>query len=258
MTFPEMFAELSRWHDQIHKILSGSDLIRAIEARIHEESHPSKLRILNIFLAREHIAQGNQAAADTIRYNDPLEQVHRWHHEWREANPEADIIPVLRNQLRDETEPNKRVALYQLLADAYGKKGDYASAAVVRADESNERPNEPMPLILLASQKFFNEGRPEEAMPIIDRAIEIALREGTYRRLALGMKARIALHLEDYPTVEGVIRQIMNLRFGPGNVDIDRERDFFDGLPPDRIDPEVARQYDEYCRITAKPPESKG
>src|ERR1051325_7956519 len=29
MTFPEIFAELSRWHDQIRQTLSGSDLIRA-------------------------------------------------------------------------------------------------------------------------------------------------------------------------------------------------------------------------------------
>src|ERR1051326_1917883 len=257
MTFPEIFAELSRWHDQIRQTLSGSDLIRAIETRIQQESHPSGLRILNIFLAREHIAQGNQAAADTIRYNDPLEQVHRWHLEWREANSEADVIPILQSKLRGETEPNGRVALYHLLAEAYSDKGDYASAAEVRIREANERPNEPMPLISLASQKFFEEERPEEAICIVDQAIEVALREGTYRRLALGMKARIALHLKDYHAVEDVLRQIMNLKFGRGNVDIGRERDFFNGLPPGSIDPEVARRYDEYSRAGEKPLEPR-
>jgi tetratricopeptide (TPR) repeat protein len=257
MTFPEIFAELSSWHDQIRQAQSGSDLIRAIEARIQQESHPSRLRILNIFLAREHIAQGNEAAADIIRYNDPLEQVHRWHVEWREANSEADIIPILQTKLRDETEPNRRVALHHLLAEAYSDKGDYASAAEVRIRESNERPNEPMPLISLASQKFFEEERPEEAMRIIDQAIEVALREGTYRRLAFGMKARIALHLKNYPAVEDAIRQIMDLKFGRGNVDIGRERDFFDGLPPGSIDLEVARRYDEYSRARGKPLERK-
>jgi len=54
----------------------------------------------------------------------------------------------------------------------------------------------------------------------------------------------------DYPTmatVEGVLKEIMQLKNDPEVRDIGRERDFFDRLPPDSIDPDVARQYNEYC-----------
>src|SRR5262245_51084564 len=189
MTFPETFAELERWHNDLRQMLSARDLIRSLEVAIERESNPERLRILNIFLARQHLAQGNEAAADAIRYNDPLEKVHRWHAEWRNANPGADIIPILEGNLCHETDPIKRGELYHLLAEGYRDKRDYASAAKIRIRECNERPNEPMPLILLASQKFFDEGQPQEAMRIIQRAVEVALQEGTYRRLALGMKA---------------------------------------------------------------------
>ena len=85
-------------------------------------------------------------------------------------------------------------------------------------------------------------------MRIIDKAIEVAMRAGVYRRHALAYKARIASRLQDYRALEAALRDIMSLRFTPGNFDIGRERDFFDDLPPGSIDPEVARQYDEYCR----------
>ena len=39
--------------------------------------------------------------------------------------------------------------------------------------------------------------------------------------------------------------------------DIGRERDFFDRLPPDSIDPEVARQYNEYCLAVGLQPREK-
>ena len=84
-------------------------------------------------------------------------------------------------------------------------------------------------------------------MPIIERALEIAYRTGTLRRYTLGQKARIALDLKRYDIVEDVLKEIMQLKNDPEIPDIGRERDFFDRLPPDSIDPEVARQYNEYC-----------
>src|SRR5215813_928413 len=171
MTLPESFAELETWYDDLRRKHSGPNLIRALESRIEHESDEDRLRILNIFLAREHIAQGNQAAADSIRRSDPLTQVYHWHEEWREANPESDIIPILKSRLRHESHPTKRLALHDLLADAYRDKGDFASATAVCLDHHSERPTAPMPLISLAQQKFFEEEQPLEAMRIIERAV---------------------------------------------------------------------------------------
>lgn len=247
MTFPETYDELDRWCADMRRTFVGPDLIRVFETRIDNEIDPVRLRILNIFLAREHIAQGNVPAADAIRNNDPFEEVHRWHEQWCDANPQADIIPILENAIRSESQQMKRIALRQILAEAHRRRQDYASAAAVYLDDFNERPNAPMPLISLASQKFFEEKQPDQAVRIIDQAIEVALGAGAFRRLALGMKARISLHLRNYHAVENVLKQIMDLRFTRGNFDVQPERDFLDALPPGSIDPDIERRYDEYC-----------
>ena len=103
---------------------------------------------------------------------------------------------------------------------------------------------EPMPLIILAGQRLNEEDRTEEAMRIINQAIDVARRSGTFWRLAFGVKARIALRLHDYQVVQDVLRQIMELKFTRGNVDIGAERDFLDQLPPGSVDPLIAQEYD--------------
>jgi len=109
-------------------------------------------------------------------------------------------------------------------------------------------PENPQPLILLATQKLQWEEQPEAAMPVIERAVEVALRVGMWRRHALGEKARVALALDRPAIVEDVLRQLMGLTFTRGNADCGVERDFLDRLPPGSIDADVARAYDEYCR----------
>jgi hypothetical protein len=96
-------------------------------------------------------------------------------------------------------------------------------------------------------QKLLHENLPEDATRFADRAVAVAMRTGVFRREALGMKARIGLELSDYGMVESALREIMQLTFTPGNLDIGAERDFFDRLPPGSIDPEVAKAYHEYC-----------
>src|SRR5262249_30838363 len=109
-------------------------------------------------------------------------------------------------------------------------------------------PNDPLPMITLADQKLYHEERPQAAMPFIERALEAARRSGDFQRQALGTKARIALALERYDVVEGVLKDIMSLKISPDCIDVGREVDFLRRVPPGSIDPEVARQYDEYWR----------
>jgi hypothetical protein len=80
----------------------------------------------------------------------------------------------------------------------------------------------------------------------------VAMRAGVFRRHALATKARIALALNAHAVVEDVLRRIMALTFTRGNIDIGVERDILDRLPPDSIDPQVARAYDDYCRARGK------
>jgi uncharacterized protein DUF6968/uncharacterized protein DUF3658 len=247
MGYPESFNELARWWDTLRLTSDGDAVIRAIEDRIGQESGERR-RILHRFLYQEYRAQGREDAARAIRGLDVLEPLHRWYEQWRREGRDADIIPALEERIHHEVDAERVDALRFLLASEHRRRGNYAAAEAVQLADIAAHPDEPMPLIILAEQKLFYEENPQAARPIIDRAIEVAMRAGTFRRHALADKARIALALNDFAAVEEVLRRIMALTFTRGNADIGVERDFFDRLPPGSIDPQVARAYEEYCR----------
>jgi hypothetical protein len=246
--YSESFNEIDDWCHELRRTHVGADLVRALEKRIDTEPDPERLQILNWFLAGEYEAQGNEAAVEAIRRRDPSEEIHRWHQEWQQRQPDTDIIPVLEDRIRRETHPSRLHVLRYFLANAHRDRGNYAASQAVFLADFEANPAKPMPLIFLAGQKLYYEEQPETAMPVIDRAVEVALRSGTFRRHALGVKARIALELNRHYVVEDVLRQIMALAFTRGNPDVGAERDILDRLPPGSIDPDVARAYDEYCR----------
>jgi hypothetical protein len=219
-----------------------------MEKRIEDESDPHRLEILNWFLANEHMAQGNEAAADAVRRRNRTDEIYRWHEEWRQNEPEIDIIPAIEERVQTETHPLRLHALRYLLAEEHREHGDYAGAEAAFLADFDANPDDPMPLILLASQKLDDQNQPEAAMRVIDRAVEVALRAGMWRRQALGLKARTALALGRHAVVEDALRRIVQLTFTRGNLDAGAERDFFDALPPGSIDGDVARTYDAYCR----------
>jgi hypothetical protein len=198
-------------------------------------------------------AQGNQAKAQEIYRRDPHYQIDHWHHDLVLANRGRKITPMIEKRMEEESEFWRLKHLRQLLAMEHTSEGNFAAAEAIRRQEFDEDPDDPTPLIHLAEQKLYYEDQAEVAMSIIDRAIEAAYRSGLFRRQALGVKARIALQLERYDVVEGVLRDIMELKFTRKNCDIGRERDILDRLPPGSIDGEVARQYDEYCAKKTPP-----
>jgi hypothetical protein len=247
MGYPETFNELDQWREELRRSLSGAEIIKAIEEWIAQEEDSDRLLILDRFLLQEHIALGNHAAVEAINARDPELQIHRWHDRWREEHIDTDIVAAFEEKIRGETHPVRLRTLRWLLAQEHQIRGNYLAAEALLLAEAEARPDSPRPLISLAMQKLYQEGRPEDAMHFADRAVEVAMRAGMYRRDALGMKARIALELSDHATVEGVLREIMQLVFTRGNADRGAERDFFDQLPPGSIDPDVARAYHEYC-----------
>jgi hypothetical protein len=177
----------------------------------------------------------------------PCDDIIRWHQEWRQ-NPPADIVPVLEEKMRRETHPSRLHTLRYLLAEAHCSRGNYAASEATYLADFAANADNPQPLIFLSIQKLYDEEQPEAALPIIDRAVEVALRVGMWRRHALGEKARIALALDRPDIVEEVLRQLLSLTFTPGNADCGVERDFLDRLPPGSIDAAVAQAYEDHCR----------
>jgi hypothetical protein len=252
MGYPESYNELEQWRDELRRSRSGAEIIRAIEGRIAGEGDPERGDILNRLLLQEHLAQGNSAAAEEIRARDPSRQIYRWHEGLRESDNEIEIIAAIKERIRTESHPVSLHALRLLLAREHRERGDYIAAEAIYLADAEAGCDPWRSLICLASQKLFEEELPIEAVPIIDRAVAAAMAAGVFRREALGMKARIAVALRDYAVVENVLRQIMALTLTRGHADIGVERDFFDCLPLNSINPEIARAYDEYCRARAR------
>jgi tetratricopeptide (TPR) repeat protein len=248
MDYQEVLDELFRWRDGLHRTRHGIDVIRAIEERINVESGKAKLEPLYFMLAQEHEAQGNYAAAEAIRLQDPVNEVYRWYEDVERTSVGIEAIHVLQERIDSEPDAAKRRELKFILAQEYKQEEDYAACEAIYLQLFETKLDDPVPLTKLAEQKLYFERQPEAAMRIIDKAIEVAYVSGNFRRNALGVKARIALEMEDFEIVEGVLIRIMQLGFEYGNIDVGFRRDFLDRLPPGSIDPEVARQYDEYYR----------
>jgi tetratricopeptide (TPR) repeat protein len=246
----DLINEVIAWHNELRLTHPGVATTHAIERRIETEPDAVRRSYLNIVLADEYEAQGNSAKAREIREQDPHYEISHWHHALVLDNRGRKITGMIANRIERESDPLRIRHLRSLLALEHANEGDYAAAEAIRLQELKDDPDDPMPLISLAGQKLYYEDQPELAMTIIDRAIEAAYRSGTFRRHALAVKARIALRLLRYDLVEEVLMDIMELRFKPGNFDIGRERDILDRLPPGRIDGDIARRYDEYCRAT--------
>lgn len=173
--------------------------------------------------------------------------------DWYESLPrknhsDGSMIDVLEKRILLETDAEALQTLRFLLAGEYAAHGRNEDAESLCWTLHRECPDDPMPLISLASKTLYCRNRPQEAMPIIDQAIDIANRSQTFRRFALGAKARIALELHDYSIVEDVLKQLMKLKLARGNIDCGIERDFFDRLPRGVIDENVAREYDKFSQ----------
>jgi len=252
MSYAQYFDDVERWRDGLRRERSGPEVIREIENRIERESDSLLIQILHRLLADEHDAQGNREAADTVRRAEPDQEILRWRDDWREQHAESDFVRALEDRIQQESRPLALQALRDLLAREHRKRGNYAASAAVYLADSEAGPDRPQPLLCLAEQKFYDENEPGVAIRIIDRALAAALRSGIFRRKAFGLKARIALRLQSYATVDDVLRHIMRLTFTRGNLDEEVERDFLDRAPPGCLDAEVAGAYDAYCRARGK------
>jgi tetratricopeptide (TPR) repeat protein len=237
-----------RWRDVLRTSCTGAGVIRAIEARMEAESDPEKKQVLKFVLAQEHETQGNKAAAEAIYREDPRHEIGRWSDNLRRTRGHRAVIKAIEERIRKNPDAPEVRDLYWILAGEHRFCGDYGASEAILLRMFDDDPNDPLPLVSLAGQKLYWEEQPEAAMPVIDRAIEVAYRSGDFRRHALATKARIALALKQYGVVEDVMRKILQLTISPDCVDIGRERDILTRLPPGSIDPEVAHQYDEYCR----------
>jgi hypothetical protein len=250
---------ISWCHDLYRSGNRGADVIRALEERIRAEPDLATLKALQFVLNLERAAQRKRTLAESTGRPDPVDEMFRWIgvvdrivpgiERFDPITPGMDRIVIIQARLNRERDAAVRRELKLILAHQFTILFEFEVSEAIYLELFHDEPEDPVPLVKLAEQKFYFEKLEDVAMRIIGQAIEVAYRSGNFRRNALGVKARIALGMKDYKTVEHVLQEIMGLDFKDGNVDTGFMRDFFDRLPLGSIDPDVARRYDEYARF---------
>jgi tetratricopeptide (TPR) repeat protein len=104
-------------------------------------------------------------------------------------------------------------------------------------------PEEPMPLIELASYYLNERNNIDKANELIDKAITLARDNGNYIRHAYNTRARIAKKSKDYKLLEDTLVCLINYKANTKSKDIAPEIDFLVNLPENVINEQVLKQY---------------
>lgn len=169
-----------------------------------------------------------------------------WYADLERKRRGDDLVPSIRERMASYSGTMERIAFFQVLGWELMKQARFEEAAKVLSEWSVLDPTDPFPLIDLASQRLFFEDNPRQALEDIDQAIVIAQSSGNFRRHALNTKARVLLKLKDYRALETCLIEIADTKILPEQLDIGRERDFFDRVPEGAISDEVRNMFLEY------------
>ena len=210
----KLHAELSRWRDELlQSDATDDDVIRAIKDRIAVETDEKAIHFLKSTLTDVLAKLGDESASDAL-YRELLPEVEDWYRKLRRTHGRAfgKSIKAIEDRIRANPETDEVDDLYRYLSGEYSAIGDHVAAEAVERRLADKHPDDPLPLNSLAFNKCSLQHQPEEAMQLINRALEVAHRTGELRRYTLGHKARIALDLKRYDIVEGVLKEIMQLK----------------------------------------------
>jgi uncharacterized protein HemY len=174
--------------------------------------------------------------------------IYRWVDDLRRTRSQADLTDELKARFDTEPEMEIRRTLAFLIANELRSQGRYEESERYYLDLARQFPYDPIPVICLAEQKLHYEGELDEALAMSRHAVHIAFQTGNFRRQALGVQARIAQKLKDYPLVEQSLQSIMSLEIGTDQMDCTIERDFFDSLPVGAINDSLAQRYDRFAQ----------
>ncbi|MBV9217878.1 MAG: hypothetical protein JOY94_00550 [Methylobacteriaceae bacterium] len=165
-----------------------------------------------------------------------------WYSDLLKMDKGRDFSDIVKQKLVDSVADERRIVEH-ILSMELKRTGRYDEARDVLERQIRQDPNDVLPASWLAELFLGFQDRPEEALTAIDCAIESTKRLRAFRRLALGVKGRVAIRLGRYDLLEQVLLSILNLRVKKDELDIGLERDFFDRADRDKLSEEVAVRY---------------
>lgn len=183
---------------------------------------------------------------------DNVISLYQWYDQLQQTDSDEAILQKIGVRMQAESDSEDARSLAFILASELTRQERYREAENILLDLSAKDPLEPYPLIRLAEVKLYYEQELEDALEVVDSALERAKASEHFVRLALGVKARIAERLGRYDLVSDVLRAIMAMSTpGSSRVDVGVERDFFDRIPSGAVDVTLLHEYEAFCRRKA-------
>ena len=158
----------------------------------------------------------------------------------------AEIVDDVSTRMRATDSEEDHYDLAMALQTFLGLAGRDREALQVLDDPCKRYPDNIRPRISKATSYLYFLDDPEEALRAIDVALQMACRNGLFRREALGVKARILLTLGRGEQLCQVLEEIMLLQMTKGVPDVGRERDFVDRAPVGLISDDVLARYNQF------------
>lgn len=183
---------------------------------------------------------------------DNVISLYQWYDELQRTDTDEAIVQKINARMAAASDKDDARSLAFILAGELTRQERFREAENILVDLSAQDPIEPYPLIRLAEVKLYYEQELDDALQVVDSALERARASEHFVRLALGVKARIAERLGRYDVVADVLRAIMAMSApGSSRVDVGVERDFFDRIPSGAVDVALLHEYEAFCRRKA-------
>ena len=174
---------------------------------------------------------------------EDIDKLWEWYLSLRKGS--NDYRSLIESKLLEETRPDLRAQLFNLLGMEYARLDDITGHIDVFERAVREFPSEPFMWTSLARSYSYRDHDLPRALQIIDKAVEVARKTGQFRRQVLHSKARLLRDAKDF---QGLERCILEIIHEPRSVtaDVTKEDDFLRNLPPGVISEDVLKSYSEF------------
>jgi len=153
-------------------------------------------------------------------------------------------VKILWDLLDGATTDDERSDIYYLLLGECSKSLNDALYLYFLRRSVDELPDDP---IIISSAAFsiaiVDPGSRNEALSLARAAVARALVQDSFVRLTAGNQARIALLLDDYPSLNEALSVLVSDANKSRKEDMHYEFDFVDRIDPARCDPDLLHKY---------------
>lgn len=175
-----------------------------------------------------------------------IERIDRLLREKVERTPRSDLIPIIKEMTSDQSNPTVVAHLRQRLRHEYLARNDFDAATAILLEEIEHRPHAPMPLLTLAEQLHFHEGRPGEAVAVATKSLGLADEAKEFRRHARAVLLRSASEIGDVELVRKCLREIIELDLQRDEIDVGKEEDLLERARKLAIEQELLDRYQAF------------